>query len=363
MNNNFKKNRGFTLIELLVVIAIISLISAIVLNNVAASRMKAADTKVAEDLRQVKIAAELYYLDNKEYPPVTLNPYKSIAEVESFLNKNVLTNKLAFFIKTAEAQGVSSHPKTKLCDNFDKIAQNLVSKKYLAQIPVHPYDNDDTGVCYKAVKTAKTFVAYGALTQLVNTDKGEMSKRSGFIVGDASKSSLDEIRDYYTPTGEIVYPIGVDGQDAFDISGNLDSVDAIEGITGGAGSGNTTTSTTTATTTATTTPNTPGSSMQNPIVIAQDVPGNYNLDSITSGQTIYFKFSRSGGYQWLNFNDNSGATKIVVRSGWEYPVFEVTGTPPEYGCDATMYCQKTWEEAYQFTAVNRTNRIISITKY
>ena len=43
------------------VLAIISLLSAIVLSSLADARMKANDAKIAQDLRQFRIAAEMYY--------------------------------------------------------------------------------------------------------------------------------------------------------------------------------------------------------------------------------------------------------------------------------------------------------------
>ena len=65
----FRKNRkGFTLIELLVVIAIIGILATIVLVSLNAAREKARDTKRLGDLRQVSLALEMYYDDNRSYP-------------------------------------------------------------------------------------------------------------------------------------------------------------------------------------------------------------------------------------------------------------------------------------------------------
>ncbi len=235
-----KLDFGFTLIELLVVIAIISLISAIVLNNVADSRMKAADTKTAEDLRNVRIAAELYYLDNKKYPDdctsclgLTDNSESSVLAQNSYGR----ISKLSFFTKTAQA--AVTHTQTKLCANFDNIAQQLVQKKYLSSVPVHPYDNDAAGVCYKAKSTQKAFTSYAVLTSRIATaGGGSVSKRQGFIVGDASLPALkelgDSIEDIVSADGnqERPYPADETG-----IDNNFDDlseiVDAVEGVTNG----------------------------------------------------------------------------------------------------------------------------------
>lgn len=228
--------RGFTLIELLVVVAIIALISSVVMSNVASARMKAADTKITEDLRQVKLAAEMYFIDYRDYPPVTSGTGFNVFEKNKTASLN---SKLAFFTKTVEAQSSSRHT-TPLCANFDNMAQVLVDKKYIPSIPVHPYDNDSAGICYKAVKKDKTFISYAVLTQHVstNTSGNVANKRTGFIVGDTSQAALQEVANSGSSlwgSGEDPYPMNVDGQFAFNESGGLESsLDFIEGITTGA---------------------------------------------------------------------------------------------------------------------------------
>lgn len=64
----FKYKKGFTLIELLVVISIIGLLSSITLGSLSIARTSSRDIKRISDLRQIKIALELYYLDNGYYP-------------------------------------------------------------------------------------------------------------------------------------------------------------------------------------------------------------------------------------------------------------------------------------------------------
>lgn len=60
--------RGFTLIELLVVIAIMALLSSVILTTIATARVKARLTKRVSDLREVKVALDLFYDMNGTYP-------------------------------------------------------------------------------------------------------------------------------------------------------------------------------------------------------------------------------------------------------------------------------------------------------
>lgn len=62
------KHKGFTLIELLVVISIVSLLSSVVFSSINSARVKTRDTKRISDIRQIRIALELYKSKNGDYP-------------------------------------------------------------------------------------------------------------------------------------------------------------------------------------------------------------------------------------------------------------------------------------------------------
>lgn len=65
-----KLSAGFTLIELLVVISIIGLLSSVVLTSLNDARAKARDAQRVSDIGQIRLALQLYYEDNENYPRV-----------------------------------------------------------------------------------------------------------------------------------------------------------------------------------------------------------------------------------------------------------------------------------------------------
>lgn len=66
---DFLFQAGFTLIELLVVISVISILGGITVQSFSGAQAKARDAQRKSDLKSLRDALELYYNDNKQYPP------------------------------------------------------------------------------------------------------------------------------------------------------------------------------------------------------------------------------------------------------------------------------------------------------
>lgn len=63
-----KHSKGFTLIELMIVISIISFLSSVILGNITKARVNARDAQRISDIRQMRIALEIYRNTYGDYP-------------------------------------------------------------------------------------------------------------------------------------------------------------------------------------------------------------------------------------------------------------------------------------------------------
>jgi type II secretion system protein G len=97
-----RNNKGFTLIELLVVISIIALLSSIVLASLVSAREKAKVAAYVQNVKQFKLALEMYKNDKGHYPFEETNDYNSIHN--NFQGQNIdstLTDLIPEYLPTS----------------------------------------------------------------------------------------------------------------------------------------------------------------------------------------------------------------------------------------------------------------------
>ncbi len=215
---------GFTLVELLVVLSIISFLASIILASMQSARDKAVGAKITEDLRQVKIAAELYYGDKQNYNFSFLDNIDRDILVD---NKQPVTRSFDFnLIEKADAQT----PAPPACVLFNSIAGNLYAGRYLSNIPIHPRQDYSKNICYKAAKTSDgtIFTAYAETPTTFYVGGSPTYKRVGFVVGDTSVPNLNRIRE--ATNYEYLRNVG---STTLDITNVFEIVDEVIGITKG----------------------------------------------------------------------------------------------------------------------------------
>ncbi len=135
----YKKQKGFTLVEMIIVTVIIGILAGVVITviNIPRVQAKSRDSKRVGDLKMIQNALELYFADNRRYPP----------QVDSWLTLGTTNTDLV---------------------------------NYMSKIPLDPRDGDNSGVnCYgnaandsfKYYYRSRTNGAYilGGIMEIMNT--------------------------------------------------------------------------------------------------------------------------------------------------------------------------------------------------
>ena len=80
-NNFFSKESGFTLIELLVILSIISILSSAALVSLKRAIATTRDAVRLSDMRQLKMALEMFYQEHGHYPGATYEGVSNSGEM------------------------------------------------------------------------------------------------------------------------------------------------------------------------------------------------------------------------------------------------------------------------------------------
>jgi len=139
IHTNSKK--GFTLIEVMVSASILALLAAIIFANINQGRVKAAEVKALEELRQISTSLELYKSDHNNYP----NFSGKISE--SGIKNDLVPQYIPEVIEDTEIPG-------NVCKDVEYYSENGVAQDSTAQLVFRcgPRGNADDFIIFYPTK-------------------------------------------------------------------------------------------------------------------------------------------------------------------------------------------------------------------
>ena len=140
------RRKGFTLVELLVVIVIISLLLAVLLPALQASKEKAKTIQCSSNIRQLTMAMNMYEMDNKIYPQAFLQDEDRKMPREDALGSPTLDaegwwwlHRIEVYLKSIKGTvSVFKCPLKKISDL--KLKQNLLCSNYGVNLLICKYE-------------------------------------------------------------------------------------------------------------------------------------------------------------------------------------------------------------------------------
>lgn len=189
-------SEAFTLIELLVVVAIIGLLSSVVMFSVQSSREKAYDTKRAQDIRQLQIAAELRLLEKIPIPAVaSADTYYAANSQSGGVDKSGQPMSADSVVKFITLQPNEAYADTAdyavSAANYDALFAGGLFFKPGTTKPQDPQcvaGQPDT--CYRAYYNGRTLVIVATLRTKKHNTGFEANVQYGMAVGGVDQSDL-----------------------------------------------------------------------------------------------------------------------------------------------------------------------------